>query len=325
MSYSVSNEMHSDLLRTRRISNAIHSQRGKESMILQFGSEHSLRIPSSSETLDEFDRSFLSRNWGLIRPEVQENLRNQVIFAAGVGLCSEMLVQACRIGFRNFIVADGDTVEISNLNRQAFTCAQIGQNKAEATAELLHSVVPTVTVEVIPRFLDEQSYRPLLPKATIVINSIDFDNPTLFALNHDACTLGKPVLCPLNLGWGSAVLVFSPTSPSFESFLDLDSPDQQPSDLAEIAGIPLVTDVLERLVSQIYARVPGGVPGYLAEFSTQFLQRTASDDWPVDPQLGPTTAVTAAMLVRAAVALVAGEPIRVVPEINFVDLRQLMG
>lgn len=292
--------------------------------MLSFGSEHSLSILSPSGTTGDFEQSFLSRNWGLISPELQESLRNQVIFAVGVGLCSEMVLQACRLGFRNFIVADGDIVEISNLNRQAFTCAQIGRNKAEATAELLQAVVPHVNVEVIPKFLDASSYRPLLSQATIVINSIDFDNSVLFTLNHDACSFGKPVLCPLNLGWGSAVLIFSPNSPSLESFLGLNDRDQPCSGLAIEHGISSATNVLERLISSIFARVPGGVPDYLTELSAHFMRRTVSDDWPSNPQLGPTTAVTAAMLVRAAVAVVAGEPIRVVPEINFVDLRQVM-
>ena len=136
---------------------------------------------------DEFEHLLFSRNWGLISPEIQEKLREQIIFFAGVGLCSEMVVQSCRLGFRNFILADGDTVEISNLNRQAFTLPQVGYNKAKATAEIL-AVNPTANVEVIPEFLDESSYRTLLPRATLVINSIDFNNPALFSLNRDACS-----------------------------------------------------------------------------------------------------------------------------------------
>jgi hypothetical protein len=287
-------------------------------------------IPSSTYTPDEFEQLLLSRNWGLISPEVQTRLRDQVILAAGVGLCSEMVVQACRLGFRNFILADGDTVEVSNLNRQAFTHAQIGLNKAQATAELLHSLVPTVSVEVIPRFLNKKLYRPLLSKATLVINSIDFNDPSLFTLNRDACALDIPVLCPLNLGWGSVVLVFTRASPTMESFLGLDSPAlllrQEQGNGArhiDVSSAPS-TEVLDRLIAQVYAQVPGGVPDYLAELASRYPRRTAADGWPVDPQLGPTTAVTAAMLVRAAVAIVSGEPVRIVPDINFTDLRQLM-
>jgi hypothetical protein len=278
----------------------------------------------STRNARSFERAFLSRNWGIIAPGVQKSLEKQVIFAAGVGLSSQMALQACQIGFRDFILADGDTVEVSNLNRQAFTAAQIGQNKAEATANLLRSITPQARVEVIPTFLEPSSYRPLLARSTIVVNSIDFDNSTLFALNHDACSLGIPVLLPLNLGWGSAVLVFLPTSPSFESFLGLDAALPNQNDVGTSAMPTLPSDILDRLIYRVYAQVPGGVPTYLAKLSARFARRASGASWPGDPQLGPTTALTAAMLVRAAVALAAGEPIKVVPEVNFADLHQIM-
>jgi ThiF family len=279
---------------------------------------------TSTRNARSFERAFLSRNWGIIAPAVQKSLEKQVIFAAGVGLSSQMALQACQIGFRDFILADGDTVEVSNLNRQAFTTAQIGQNKAEATANLLRSITPQARVEAIPTFLEPSSYRLLLARATIVVNSIDFDNPMLFALNRDACALGIPVLFPLNLGWGSAVLVFSPTSPSFESFLGLDAAilNQNHGGTGILPTPP--SDILDRLIYQVYAQVPGGVPTYLAKLSARFARRASDGNWPVDPQLGPTTALTAAMLVRAAVALAAGEPLKVVPEVNFADLHQIM-
>jgi molybdopterin/thiamine biosynthesis adenylyltransferase len=282
---------------------------------------------TSTRNARTFERAFLSRNWGIITSGVQKSLQKQVIFAAGVGLSSQMVLQACQIGFRDFILADGDTVEISNLNRQAFTTAHIGQNKAEATADLLRSITPQARVQVIPTFLEPSSYRLPLARATIVVNSIDFNNPTLFALNRDAGTLGIPVLFPLNLGWGSAVLVFSPTSPSFESFLGLDADaaicDQNDLGVDPVTALP--PDILDRLIYRVYAQVPGGVPSYLAKLSARFARRASDGNWPGDPQLGPTTALTAAMLVRAAVALAAGEPLRVVPEVNFADLHQIMG
>src|SRR5690348_8955063 len=94
-----------------------------------------------------------SRNWAFIAPEAQAALRNKVIFAAGSGLSSTVLGLACRTGFTRFIVADGDNVELSNLNRQAFSYAQINRNKAEATAEMLRGIRPDVDVTVLPEFL----------------------------------------------------------------------------------------------------------------------------------------------------------------------------
>src|SRR5690348_17290059 len=67
-----------------------------------------------------------SRNWAFIAPQVQASLDRQVIFAAGVGLASVVATLACRTGFSRFILADGDVVDVSNLNRQAFGLADVG-------------------------------------------------------------------------------------------------------------------------------------------------------------------------------------------------------
>ncbi|HEY7343732.1 MAG TPA: ThiF family adenylyltransferase, partial [Ktedonobacterales bacterium] len=89
----------------------------------------------------DFDDLF-SRNWAFITPEIQHILDHTCLFAAGAGLSSTIVTLACRTGFGSFILADGDNVELSNLNRQAFFRRQIGENKATATAELLRDIRP---------------------------------------------------------------------------------------------------------------------------------------------------------------------------------------
>lgn len=249
---------------------------------------------------------FYDRNWAFISPEIQALLRTKVIFAAGVGLASTILTAACRTGFTQLIVADGDAVDVSNLNRQAYSYAHVGANKAVATAEILRSIQPEVNVEVLPRFLDEDSYQEPLQRADIVISSVDFDNPLLFTLNDQAQALGKPVVVPINLGWGGALLVFTATSISLEEFL---------------GGRPEPKQVGARLISRIFERSPLGLPPYLAPVLAQFVNQTG--EWR-DPQLGAAAFLTAAMTVRAAVALAAGEPVRQVPEVLHCDLRQMM-
>src|SRR5262244_2613762 len=102
---------------------------------------------AGSDTGDLF-----SRNWAFISPELQQRLNETTLFAAGVGLASRICEIACRTGFGRFILADGDRVERSNLNRQAFTSYQVGQNKADATADVLHKIRPDTTVHVLPAF-----------------------------------------------------------------------------------------------------------------------------------------------------------------------------
>lgn len=249
-----------------------------------------------------------SRNWAFISPELQQTLDRTCVFAAGVGLTSTIAVLACRTGFGAFILADGDQVEVSNLNRQAFFRRQIGENKAVATAELLRDIRPDVNVTVLPEFIEGDSYLASLDRADVIINSIDYDNPALFALARDARARGIPMIVPLNLGWGGAVTIFTADSMSLEEFMGVREADA-----------PSGADVSSGIVNRALMSAPGGVPGYLAETLADFQVNGA--EWVYEPQLGPTAALTAAMVVRAATALAAGEPVLVAPAVFHVDLR----
>ncbi|MBG0789140.1 MAG: sulfur carrier protein ThiS adenylyltransferase ThiF [Desulfovibrionaceae bacterium] len=58
------------------------------------------------------------------------------------GLGSNCAVHLVRSGFRRFVLVDPDRVDPSNLNRQAFTLAQVGRPKVEALAENMAAVNP---------------------------------------------------------------------------------------------------------------------------------------------------------------------------------------
>lgn len=260
---------------------------------------------------DSLDKAALyARNWAFISSDVQAALRECVVYAAGTGLASNVVELACRTGFTRFILADGDSVELSNLNRQAFSHAQIGENKAEATAALLRRIQPDVMVEVLPQMLDEASCLVPLARADVVLNSLDFDQPALFVLNRAAQQANKPVLQPVNLGWGGALLVFSAESPSLEEFIGCAS------------DTTYRQDIFPQFIERVLHGLPSGVPPYLRALARQFqLEHTV---WPSLPQLGVAAQVTAALVVRALVALVAREPLQVVPHVIHCDVRVLL-
>jgi molybdopterin/thiamine biosynthesis adenylyltransferase len=256
------------------------------------------------------DTAIFARNWAFISAGVQAAMRRSVIYAAGSGLASTIVELACRTGFTRFILADGDAVELSNLNRQAFTYGQLGQNKAAATADLLRQIRPDVEVEVVPRMLDEVTCLEPLARADLIINSLDFDQPAIFALNRAAQTANKPVLQPVNLGWGGAVLIFTAETPTLEEFLGID-----PEAIA-------YDDVLQRFITRVLQGIPGGLPPYLVPLFARF--QTQAESWQASPQLGVAAHLTSAMAVRALVALVARAPVRVVPQVVHCDARALL-
>lgn len=92
-----------------------------------------------------------TRNLGFVSPEEQVRLREGAVFVAGVGgmggACVQMLVRA---GVGRIAIADLDTFEVSNLNRQLFAFTDtVDRSKAEATAEGLLKINPDLQLEVL--------------------------------------------------------------------------------------------------------------------------------------------------------------------------------
>jgi len=161
----------------------------------------------------------LSRNW-LISDDTQKKIENCTLLLAGCGLGAVVAETAIRVGFRNFILIDGDRVELSNLNRPPFQRFHLQRNKAEVTEEIIHSINPEAKVEVIPHFLgpDEEMLRPLVERADIIVNTIDPDE-ALWRLEKVARHYEKPTLHPMNAGWYSFVFFSSPKDPPLEKLL----------------------------------------------------------------------------------------------------------
>ena len=119
-------------------------------------------------------KEFTTRNIGFVSEEEQMVLKNLRIFVPGVGGMGGTAV-AClaRAGVENFIIADIDHFEVSNLNRQVFSSMHvIGKNKASVTKEILEGINPQIKVELY----DENWVTALdviLKKTDIVINGCD--------------------------------------------------------------------------------------------------------------------------------------------------------
>ena len=160
----------------------------------------------------------LSRNW-LIPGEVQKKIENSTIFCAGCGLGALIALQATRVGFRRFILADGDIVTPDNLNRQPFFTEHIGKNKAEIVRALIKAINPEAEIQIIPRFLRrKEELTFLVEKSDFVVNTVDPDE-TFWELTEAARALKKVELHPLNVGWWSYVYVSLPEDPPLEEIL----------------------------------------------------------------------------------------------------------
>ena len=117
---------------------------------------------------------FTTRNIGFVSEEEQIILKNLRIFVPGVGGMGGTVV-AClaRVGIENFIIADLDSFEISNLNRQIFSSTLvIGKDKAAVTKRMLEIINPQIKVELYGEMWVNELDN-ILSKTDIVINGCD--------------------------------------------------------------------------------------------------------------------------------------------------------
>ena len=249
----------------------------------------SLSVRTTAEYADLFDR-----NWGNLTPEDQEKIRAATVLMAGCGLGSQVATLAARTGFTRFILADGDDVEVSNINRQAFRLNQVGANKADATAHLIRELNPAADIEILPHFITETEAPDLVSRADLVVNMVDA-GPVLYALNRAAAGEGKMAFFPLNVGFGGVSLAFAPDSATLEDMIGEDaSPDTAFLRLAEqvMPHLPYMVDYVEKLAPALDDILSGERPG---------------------PQLGVAASANAALLVTAMVRVTLGLPVRVTP------------
>ncbi|MDR0334965.1 MAG: sulfur carrier protein ThiS adenylyltransferase ThiF [Methanomassiliicoccaceae archaeon] len=97
-------------------------------------------IPSKSD----IERILCERH----TPEVHNVIKKARIGIAGLGgLGSNVAVMLVRAGVSELVIADMDTVDLSNINRQNYCLEHIGIPKTDAAEQMLRMINPYVTIE----------------------------------------------------------------------------------------------------------------------------------------------------------------------------------
>lgn len=163
------------------------------------------------------------RNIDYIPTELQNKIRNTVILIAGCGIGSSFAEVAVRLGFENFILADGDIINEHNLNRQCYTNADIGKLKVIALSERLKAINPSVKIQEVTEYISKKNVSQVVSDADIVFDTIDFMELTALIGLHDECKKQKKhLITALVLGWGAGCIYFPPdTKCSFRQILSL--------------------------------------------------------------------------------------------------------
>jgi molybdopterin/thiamine biosynthesis adenylyltransferase len=152
------------------------------------------------------------RNEGYVSKDLQEKIRRTKILFAGVGVASTIAEAAVRIGFEKFTLADGDNVELHNLNRQAFSLEDIGMSKVAALARRLKGINPDIEVVEHVDWITNENAAGLVRDCDLIFDTIDFlDLAAITALHDEAHVARKPIISSVSAGWGGAACYFPPT------------------------------------------------------------------------------------------------------------------
>ncbi len=171
-----------------------------------------------------FSRHILLDEIGI---EGQEKLLQShavVVGCGGLGAAALPYLAAAGIG--RLTIADFDTLDDSNLQRQImFTEADIGRSKAEVMAGRLNAINSAADITVITEALDETRLTDLLQHADIVLDCCD-NFATRQAVNRASVATRTPLVSGATVRFEGQLAVYRPDlpgSPCYACLFDGDS------------------------------------------------------------------------------------------------------
>ncbi len=172
----------------------------------------------------DYGRAF-ERNIGWVTEAEQARLRGKRVAIAGLGGVGGIhLLTLARLGIGAFNIADLDTFDLVNFNRQAgATMTSLERPKAQVLAEMARDINPEVELRVFDQGVSESNLDDFLRDVDIYVDGLDFFAFGARRATFAACArLGIPAVTAAPLGMGTAVLNFLPGRMSFEEYFRLE-------------------------------------------------------------------------------------------------------
>ena len=162
-----------------------------------------------------------ARNIGWVTPAEQATLRSKRIAIAGMGGVGGVhLLTLARLGIGAFHIADFDTFDLANFNRQVgATMSTLGQPKVEVLARMALDINPELKLVRFPTGISHDNLSTFFEGVDLYVDGLDFFAFGARQATFAACArLGIPAVTAAPLGMGTAVLSFLPGHMSFEEY-----------------------------------------------------------------------------------------------------------
>jgi molybdopterin/thiamine biosynthesis adenylyltransferase len=193
----------------------------------------------SDSPVFEYESAF-SRNFGWVTRAEQQQLRNTRVAIAGLGGVGGFhLLTLARLGIGRFSIADFDTFDLVNFNRQAGAGMQsIGRQKSEVMMDMARDINPEIDFRVFTEGVQAHNIDQFLADVDIYIDGLDFFVFSARQMTFAACReRGIPAVTAAPLGMGTAVLSFLPGSMSFEDYFGFEGCSDDEKALRFLVGL----------------------------------------------------------------------------------------
>ncbi len=162
----------------------------------------------NDDQLLRYSRHILLDDIGI---EGQQRLLDSHVLVVGAGgLGSPVAMYLAASGVGRITLADPDTVDLTNLQRQiAHTTARVGQTKVRSAAKALHDINPEVHLTLLEKQLQADDLDQLLPDIDVVADCCD-NFATRQAVNAACVKHRVPLVSGAALRMDGQIAVFDP-------------------------------------------------------------------------------------------------------------------
>lgn len=158
--------------------------------------------------LERYSRQLLLPEFDIAGQEALRRARVLILGMGGLGSPAALYLAAAGVG--ELVLADGDVVEVSNLQRQiAHREADVGRGKALSGADAVGRMNADVRVRALPQRLGDREFTGICADVDLAIDGSD-NYPTRYALNRACIAAGIPLVSAAAVRTEGQIAIFHP-------------------------------------------------------------------------------------------------------------------
>jgi molybdopterin-synthase adenylyltransferase len=181
-----------------------------------------------------------------------------VIGAGGLGSPAAMYLASAGVG--HIILADHDTVDITNLQRQIMhSTDRVGMSKVESGKTALHAINPSIKITSLQKRLEEEALIDTIRQADVILDCSD-NFATRHAVNAACVALKKPLVSGSAIRFDGQLSVFDFRRDESPCYACLFPESQAPEEIrcAEMGVFAPLTGIIGTMQAAEALKILGG-------------------------------------------------------------------